>query len=64
MNVREINSDTEIECSCGRSPTGICVGWHSLNNEDFKVELKNWVSTNFLNGNLMTKENNDLVSES
>ena len=23
-------------CSCGRSPTGLCVGWHSLTEEQYK----------------------------
>ena len=29
-----------MECSCGRSPTGNCVGWHALSEEDFQVKLK------------------------
>jgi hypothetical protein len=24
------------KCGCGRSPTGNCVGWHSLSEEDYK----------------------------
>ena len=24
------------KCSCGRSPTGLCVGWHSLTEEKYK----------------------------
>ena len=23
------------KCGCGRSPTGYCVGWHSLSEEDY-----------------------------
>ena len=23
------------DCSCGRSPTGKCVGWHSLSEEQY-----------------------------
>ena len=23
-------------CSCGRSPTGKCVGWHSLSEEQYQ----------------------------
>jgi CDGSH-type Zn-finger protein len=26
-------------CGCGRSPTGDCIGWHSLTNEQFQVKL-------------------------
>ena len=24
------------KCTCGRSPTGNCVGWHKLSEEDYK----------------------------
>ena len=27
------------DCGCGRSPTGKCVGWHGLNNEDYQAKL-------------------------
>ena len=23
------------KCGCGRSPTGKCIGWHSLSEEDY-----------------------------
>jgi hypothetical protein len=23
------------ECGCGRSPTGYCIGWHSLSEEGY-----------------------------
>ena len=29
-------------CGCGRSPTGDCIGWHSLTEEAYKVALTNW----------------------
>ena len=29
-------------CGCGRSPTGNCIGWHALTNEEFKVKLNEW----------------------
>jgi len=25
-----------LKCGCGRSPTGNCVGWHSLSEQDYK----------------------------
>ena len=32
---------TELkDCGCGRSPTGKCIGWHSLSEEDFQKKLK------------------------
>lgn len=27
-------------CGCGRSPTGKCIGWHSLTNEEYQAKLK------------------------
>ena len=26
-------------CGCGRSPTGDCIGWHGLSEEDFQAKL-------------------------
>lgn len=26
-------------CGCGRSPTGDCIGWHNLTNEDYQKKL-------------------------
>lgn len=26
-------------CGCGRSPTGKCIGWHSLTEEDYTEKL-------------------------
>ena len=25
-----------MSCTCGRSPTGKCVGWHKLSEEDYQ----------------------------
>ena len=30
----------ENKCGCGRSPTGKCIGWHALNEEDFTKKKK------------------------
>ena len=38
-----------MDCGCGRSPTGKCIGWHDLTEEDY---LKN---QNYLKKNLKTK---------
>ena len=27
-------------CGCGRSPTGNCVGWHDLSEDDYKKKLE------------------------
>jgi len=26
-------------CGCGRSPTGKCIGWHSLSEKDYQEKL-------------------------
>ena len=28
------------KCSCGRSPTGLCVGWHALKKEEYEKRKK------------------------
>ena len=30
------------KCGCGRSPTGLCVGWHKLTNEEYEEKKKNY----------------------
>ena len=25
----------KAKCGCGRSPTGYCIGWHSLSDEEY-----------------------------
>jgi hypothetical protein len=27
------------KCGCGRSPTGLCKGWHDLSKEEFETKL-------------------------
>lgn len=29
-------------CGCGRSPTGDCIGWHSLTEEQYQRNLELW----------------------
>jgi hypothetical protein len=26
------------KCGCGRSPTGNCIGWHALSEEDYRTK--------------------------
>lgn len=33
-------------CGCGRSPTGNCIGWHALSEEQFKAKLQEWQEKN------------------
>ena len=32
----------ERKCGCGRSPTGWCIGWHSLSEDEYKRRLEEW----------------------
>jgi hypothetical protein len=32
-------------CGCGRSPTGSCIGWHSLTNEEYQKKLAEYQQT-------------------
>ena len=39
MQVRA-NKNKEIGlCGCGRSPTGKCIGWHGLDEDEFRQQL-------------------------
>ena len=31
-------------CGCGRSPTGNCIGWHSLTQKQYEVQLENYLT--------------------
>ena len=28
------------DCGCGRRPTGQCIGWHNLTEEEYQEKLK------------------------
>jgi len=31
-----------MSCGCGRSPTGECIGWHNLPEEEYQERLAQW----------------------
>ena len=31
-----------MNCSCGRSPTGKCVGWHNLSEDEYQNKKITW----------------------
>jgi hypothetical protein len=33
-------------CGCGRSPTGDCIGWHGLSEEEFQKRLAEYQEAN------------------
>jgi hypothetical protein len=34
------------DCGCGRSPSGKCIGWHSLSEEEYQEKLKEYEEAN------------------
>ena len=43
MQVRVKEDVNEIgRCGCGRSPTGKCIGWHGLEEGEFREKLAEW----------------------
>ena len=37
-----IKLEKVMSCTCGRSPTGKCVGWHKLSEEEYKNKKLAW----------------------
>jgi hypothetical protein len=31
-----------VSCGCGRSPTGKCIGWHGLTEDDYLIKKNEW----------------------
>lgn len=31
-----------MDCGCGRSPTGECICWHNLSEEEYQKKLKEY----------------------
>ena len=36
------NQEAFGKCGCGRSPTGKCIGWHGLNEEQLEQARRDW----------------------
>jgi hypothetical protein len=45
-----------MECGCGRSPTGKCIGWHALSEEEYQEKLKNIRTKNWLKEKRLNKK--------
>ena len=44
MQVRVTEKEEEFgRCGCGRSPTGKCIGWHGLTEEEYQVTLEKYL---------------------
>ena len=35
-------SNNMSKCGCGRSPTGMCKGWHGLSKDEYEAKLKEY----------------------
>lgn len=43
MQVRVKEDSEEFgKCGCGRSPTGKCIGWHGLEEGEYRERLAEW----------------------
>ena len=43
MQVRVKENPEEFgKCGCGRSPTGKCIGWHGLEEGEYREKLAEW----------------------
>ena len=43
VRVKE-NADKIGQCGCGRSPTGKCIGWHGLTEDQYKQALEKYLT--------------------
>ena len=50
----------KLTCGCGRSPTGRCIGWHSLPEETYMDKYKQWLADNCRQTNIITKGGSDI----
>jgi hypothetical protein len=46
VNPRDTLTEVVTQCACGRSPTGKCVGWHNLTEEQFERRLQKYNEDN------------------
>lgn len=42
MQSRVNRQGTIGTCGCGRSPTGNCIGWHGLTEDDYLIKKNEW----------------------
>ena len=43
MQIRVKEDQTKFgTCGCGRSPTGKCIGWHGLSEDDYVIKKNEW----------------------
>ena len=54
-----------IKCGCGRSPTGYCIGWHGLSEEQYSQKKTSWEEAKTKNNveelSMMMNPNNQIT---
>jgi hypothetical protein len=45
LHVLRYGAAVMSKCGCGRSPTGMCKGWHGLSIEEYESKLKEYKNT-------------------
>ena len=52
-----------MDCGCGRSPNGKCLGWHDLSEEEYKEKLKEYEAIKKSKIKVFTETNLDYPNE-
>lgn len=42
-------TENGVPCGCGRSPTGNCIGWHGLTEEQYKAKRNEYELAKYVN---------------
>ena len=48
-----------MACGCGRSPTGQCMGWHSLSEDEYRQKLAEYEANKLQEDVAASKEKQD-----
>lgn len=46
LSAKQEEDTMSKDCGCGRSPTGKCIGWHGLTNEQYSAKLQEYEKKN------------------
>lgn len=60
MQVRASDPAKFGNCGCGRSPTGKCMGWHGLTQEEFQQRQRAWFEEEVRRDTELEEKNKDV----
>ena len=40
--LKKVQEEAMEKCTCGRSPTGFCAGWHGLSTQEYMAKMKEY----------------------